>query len=79
MDRHGVHSDPSKSVFQLAWAPTLSYERVRQTIVILTRMTGYEDEDIFSYLENQLRISLLGLGVFCPDRGKTVRTYASTG
>lgn len=29
----------------------LSYETVRETIVILTRMTGYEESDIYEYLE----------------------------
>lgn len=38
----------------LSWLhqSSLSYSLIRQAIVILTRMTGYEDEDIFSYLEN---------------------------
>ena len=31
---------------------SLDYESVRETIVILTRMTGYEDDDIYEYLEN---------------------------
>ncbi len=30
----------------------LVYETVRETIAILTRMTGYEDDDIYAYLEN---------------------------
>ena len=30
----------------------LKYETVRETIAILTRMTGYEDDDIYEYLEN---------------------------
>ena len=30
----------------------LAYETVRETIAILTRMTGYEDDDIYEYLEN---------------------------
>lgn len=29
----------------------LSYEAVRETMVILTRMTGYEESDIYEYLE----------------------------
>lgn len=44
--------------------PSLSYERVRQTIVILTRMTGYEDEDIFSYLENSFESPFWDWGYF---------------
>lgn len=31
---------------------SLAYETVRETIAILTRMTGYEDDDIYEYLEN---------------------------
>lgn len=30
----------------------LSYETVRDYLVIITRMTGYEEEDIYEYLEN---------------------------
>ena len=30
----------------------LAYETVRETIAILTRMTGYEDDDIYEYMEN---------------------------
>ena len=40
----------------LAWLLSgreeLHYKTVCDTIVILTRMTGYEDEDIYEYLEN---------------------------
>ena len=31
---------------------TLAYEVLREAIVVLTRMTGYEEEDIREYLEN---------------------------
>ena len=31
---------------------TLDYETIRDAIVFLTRMTGYEDDDIYEYLEN---------------------------
>lgn len=40
----------------------LSYESVRQTIVILTRMTGYEEEDIYEYLENSFESLLWDFG-----------------
>lgn len=50
--------------------PSLSYERVRQTIVILTRMTGYEDEDIFSYLENSFESPFWDWGYFALIVGK---------
>ena len=31
---------------------TLTYKDIRDAIVILTRMTGYDDDDIYEYLEN---------------------------
>lgn len=31
---------------------SLNYETVRDSLVILTRMTGYEEDDIYEYLEN---------------------------
>ena len=31
---------------------TLTYERVRDAIVLICRMTGYEEEDIYEYLED---------------------------
>lgn len=31
---------------------TIPYEIVRDYLVIITRMTGYEEEDIYEYLEN---------------------------
>ena len=40
----------------------LSYESVRQTIVTLTRMTGYEEEDIYEYLENSFESLLWDFG-----------------
>lgn len=40
----------------------LSYESVRQAIVILTRMTGYEEEDIYEYLENSFESLLWDFG-----------------
>lgn len=40
----------------------LSYESVRQTLVILTRMTGYEEEDIYEYLENSFESLLWDFG-----------------
>lgn len=43
-------------------AGTLSYESVRQTLVILTRMTGYEEEDIYEYLENSFESLLWDFG-----------------
>lgn len=33
----------------------LSYEQVRDSIVIVSRMTGYEEEDIIEYLENSFQ------------------------
>lgn len=43
-------------------AGTLSYESVRQALVILTRMTGYEEEDIYEYLENSFESLLWDFG-----------------
>lgn len=40
----------------------LSYESVRQALVILTRMTGYEEEDIYEYLENSFESLLWDFG-----------------
>ena len=40
----------------------LSYQSVRQAIVILTRMTGYEEEDIYEYLENSFESLLWDFG-----------------
>ena len=40
----------------------LSYKSVRQAIVILTRMTGYEEEDIYEYLENSFESLLWDFG-----------------
>lgn len=40
----------------------LSYESVRQTIVTLTRMTGYEEEDIYEYLESSFESLLWDFG-----------------
>lgn len=37
---------------QWAEAKTLTYEMVRTCIVVICRMTGYEEEDICEYLEN---------------------------
>lgn len=36
----------------LSGEQALTYHNIRDTIVILTRMTGYEDDDIYEYLEN---------------------------
>ena len=40
----------------------LSYESVRHAIVILTRMTGYEEEDIYDYLENSFESMIWDFG-----------------
>ena len=48
--------------YQAQDAPVLSYETVRESIVILTRMTGYEEEDIISYLESSFETLLWDFG-----------------
>lgn len=37
-------------------------ETARESIVILTRMTGYEEEDIISYLESSFEALLWDFG-----------------
>ena len=48
--------------YQAQDTPALSYETVRESIVILTRMTGYEEEDIISYLESSFEALLWDFG-----------------
>ena len=48
--------------YQAQDAPVLSYETVRESLVILTRMTGYEEEDIISYLESSFEALLWDFG-----------------
>ena len=48
--------------YQAQDTPVLSYETVRESIVILTRMTGYEEEDIISYLESSFEALLWDFG-----------------
>ena len=43
---------------------TLAYETLRDAIVVLTRMTGYEEEDIREYLENSFECPLWEWGYF---------------
>lgn len=42
----------------------LSYEKVREAIVIINRMTGYDEEDIYEYLENSFESLLWDWGYF---------------
>lgn len=48
--------------YQAQDTSVLSYETVRESIVILTRMTGYEEEDIISYLESSFEALLWDFG-----------------
>ena len=48
--------------YQAQDAPVLSYETVRESLVILTRMTGYEEEDIINYLESSFEALLWDFG-----------------
>ena len=43
---------------------TLTYEMVRRTLVIITRMTGYEEEDIREYLTNSFEALIWDWGYF---------------
>lgn len=49
---------------------SLPYETVRQFLVILTRMTGYETADIYEYLENSFEDLLWDWGYFALITGK---------
>ncbi len=51
-------------------ANDLSYETVRDYIVILSRMTGYEDADIREYLENSFASPIWDWGYFALVVGK---------
>lgn len=48
--------------YQAQDAPVLSYDTVRESIVILTRMTDYEEDDIISYLESSFETLLWDFG-----------------
>ncbi|MFR1661153.1 MAG: flagellin lysine-N-methylase, partial [Gallintestinimicrobium sp.] len=43
---------------------TFSYEKVREALVIINRMTGYDEEDIYEYLENSFESLLWDWGYF---------------
>lgn len=45
-------SQPIGSVGEHVDTSTIPYEIVRDYLVVITRMTGYEEEDIYEYLEN---------------------------
>ena len=40
------------------------YETVRDYLVVITRMTGYDEEDIYEYLENSFESLLWEWGYF---------------
>ncbi len=46
------------------------YETIRQHIVILSRMTGYENDDIYEYLENSFESPIWDWGYFALIVGK---------
>lgn len=48
----------------------LRYETVRDYIVILSRMTGYEDADVYEYLENSFASPIWDWGYFALVVGK---------
>ena len=48
----------------------LDYETVRDYIVVITRMTGYEEEDVREYLENSFEELLWEWGYFALITGK---------
>lgn len=60
-----VCSHPACRLF-LCWhrEGALSYETMRSCMVILSRMLGYEDEDIWEYLENSFERLIWDWGYF---------------
>ena len=46
------------------------YETIRQHIVILSHMTGYENDDIYEYLENSFEAPIWDWGYFALIVGK---------
>lgn len=48
----------------------LPYEAVRDYLVVITRMTGYEEEDIYEYLENSFESLIWDWGYFALITGK---------
>ena len=66
MDHAGVRRDPSECISSMAsgWGRKISYESFRDAIVVLTRMTGYEEEDILEYLENSFQSPIWEWGYF---------------
>ena len=48
----------------------LPYEAVRDYLVVVTRMTGYEEEDIYEYLENSFESLIWDWGYFALITGK---------
>ena len=47
-----------------------SYEKVREALVIINRMTGYDEEDIYEYLENSFASPIWDWGYFALVVGK---------
>lgn len=71
MDCDCVCGNPAESV--LKWSldadgipaeEALDYETVREYMVVISRMTGYEDEDIREYLENSFAELIWDWGYF---------------
>lgn len=50
--------------------PGLPYETVRDYLVVITRMTGYEENDIYEYLENSFESLIWDWGYFALITGK---------
>ncbi len=56
---------------------TLTYEMVRRTLVIITRMTGYEEEDIRKYLTNSFEALIWDWG-FLRSHSRTLIFLSSS-
>ena len=49
---------------------SLPYETLRDYLVVITRMTGYEENDIYEYLENSFESLIWDWGYFALITGK---------
>lgn len=71
MDCDCVCGNPAESVLKwcldadgISAEEALDYETVREYMVVISRMTGYEDEDIREYLENSFAELIWDWGYF---------------
>ncbi len=53
-----------QSILLIAHDETLTYEKVRECIVYVTRMTGYDEDDIYEYMQNSFENVIWDWGYF---------------